>query len=87
MLEAVQLPAGVAHLDAGLAHVEGDSFAHCGSVLWGGLERLRDEPESFGGVRDKLFPVGLACRAQTATLGQQNTPALQRGDNMHTPSL
>jgi hypothetical protein len=28
VLEAVELPAGVAHLDAGLAHVNGDALAH-----------------------------------------------------------
>ena len=28
MLEAVELPAGIAHLDTGLADVDGDDFAH-----------------------------------------------------------
>lgn len=28
MLQAVQLPASIAHLDAGLAHVNGDTLAH-----------------------------------------------------------
>ena len=30
VLEAVELPAGVAHLDAGLADVDGDALAHVG---------------------------------------------------------
>ena len=33
VLEAVQFPAGVAHLDAGLAHVERDGFTHLKSLL------------------------------------------------------
>ena len=30
VLHAVELPAGVAHLDTGLAHVHGDAFPHLG---------------------------------------------------------
>jgi hypothetical protein len=37
VLEAVQLPAGIAHLDAGLAHVDADGFTHFEWVWgWGG---------------------------------------------------
>ena len=32
VLEAVELPAGVAHLDAGLADVDGDALTHVGGV-------------------------------------------------------
>ncbi len=42
VLEAVELPTGVAHLDAGLADVDGDAFAH-------------DEEETrVEGVRDNV---------------------------------
>ena len=33
-LENSQLPAGVTGLDAGLAHVKRDGFAHCEVLLW-----------------------------------------------------
>ena len=33
VLEAVELPAGVAHLGAGLAHVDGDALTHVEVVV------------------------------------------------------
>ena len=33
MLHAVKLPAGIAHLNSGLANMNADTFSHLGSVL------------------------------------------------------
>ena len=46
MLEAVKLPASVAHLNSGLADVDGQTFPHCGlgrlvdSEVWIVFEEL-----------------------------------------------
>jgi hypothetical protein len=35
MLEAIKFPAGIAHLDSGLANVHGDTFTHFEeSLIW-----------------------------------------------------
>ncbi len=58
VLQAVQLPAGVAHLDAGLADVDGDALAHVavgGGGGGGGSQKAKELAEEKKKERETSF--------------------------------
>lgn len=61
MLHAVELPAGVAHLDTGLADVDGDAFPHGARKMTKRIESARKgrlETERLRPIARAVLTVG-----------------------------